>query len=190
MAAVLACGPGAVISHRSAAALWGLLPTCPVVDVTIPRSGGLARRSGIRLHRSRTLGPGQTTRRRNIPLTSPIRTLADLRRSVTDAEVRRATRQAEVLGLPLGTDARGEHTRSELEHRFLQLCRRHRLPPPEVNVHIGGYVVDFLWRERRLIVKPMVTATTAVVRPLKTTAPGIWPCVYTATKSFDSLTSK
>ena len=67
-------------------------------------------------------------------------------------EVRRAIRQAEVLGLETGE--RGpDPTRSELEHRFLRLCRRHRIPAPEVNVRIGAFLVDFLWRDQRLVVE-------------------------------------
>ena len=58
-----------------------------------------------------------------------------------------------MLGLPTGLDRPSEPTRSELEHLFLRLCRRHRLPAPEVNVRIGSREVDFLWREQRLIVE-------------------------------------
>lgn len=65
---------------------------------------------------------------------------------------RRAIRQAEVLGLATGVVS-SEPTRSELEDRFLELCRRHRLPPPEVNVRIHHLEVDFLWRRERLIVE-------------------------------------
>jgi very-short-patch-repair endonuclease len=154
MAAVLACGKGAFLSHRSAAALWGLLPAVAgPVQVTIPGTGSRRMRKGIRIHRSRTLTQAQTTRLRNIPLTSPARTLADLRGSVSAADLRRATRQATVLGLPLGEDQIPDPTRSELEHRFLRLCRRHRIPAPEVNVPIHGFTVDFLWLEQRLVVE-------------------------------------
>ncbi len=86
-------------------------------------------------------------------MTTPARTIADLRRIVSPARLRRAIRQAEVLGLRTGLDRPAEPTRSELEHLFLELCRRHRLPAPEVNVRIGRRVVDFLWRERRLVVE-------------------------------------
>ena len=54
--------------------------------------------------------------------------------------------------MPLGAHAAdADLTRSELEHRFLRLCRRHRIPAPEVNVRIGPFLVDFLWRDERLI---------------------------------------
>jgi very-short-patch-repair endonuclease len=62
-------------------------------------------------------------------------------------------RQANVLGLPVGEESGRDRTRSDLEGDFLQLCRRHRIPPPEVNVRFGRYLVDFLWRERQLIVE-------------------------------------
>jgi very-short-patch-repair endonuclease len=68
-------------------------------------------------------------------------------------ELRRAIRQAEVLGLPIRDHADNERTRSELERLFLRLCRRHGLPPPEVNVRVGPLTVDFFWRERRLVVE-------------------------------------
>jgi len=58
-----------------------------------------------------------------------------------------------VLGLPLGDDEGRDGTRSDLERDFLRLCRRHRLPAPEVNVQLGPHLVDFLWRSRRLVVE-------------------------------------
>jgi very-short-patch-repair endonuclease len=153
LAAVFACGADAVLSHRSAAELWGLLPALARdVDVTLPEGGSRARRPGIRIHRSRTLTLDQTTRRLNIPLTSPSRTLTDLRIQVDAATLRRATRQAAVIGL-VTEGEHGDPTRSELEDRFLRLCRRHRLPTPEVNVGIDRFLVDFLWRDSRLVVE-------------------------------------
>jgi very-short-patch-repair endonuclease len=62
-------------------------------------------------------------------------------------------RQAEFLGLPIDQRLAPDHTRSELEARFLGLCRRHRLPAPEVNVRLRPYLVDFLWRAQRLVVE-------------------------------------
>lgn len=73
--------------------------------------------------------------------------------AVTRRELRRAIRQAEVLGLPLGEDGGRDGTRSDLEGDFLRFCRRHRLPAPEVNVRIGRDLVDFLWRSQRLVVE-------------------------------------
>ncbi|HEY5815171.1 MAG TPA: DUF559 domain-containing protein [Solirubrobacterales bacterium] len=58
-----------------------------------------------------------------------------------------------MLGLPLGDAETSDGARSDLEGAFLDLCRRHRLPPPEVNVRIGPHLVDFLWRDRMLVVE-------------------------------------
>ena len=154
MAAVLAYGRSAVISHRSAAVLWQLLERDPeLVDVSVPGEGGRRRRNGIRLHRSRSLRSHHLTRRRDIPVTTPTRTIEDLRRVAPPWELRRAIRQAGVLGLPLGEGIRRDRTRSDLERDFLRICRRYRLPVPEVNVEIGGTEADFVWRELRFVVE-------------------------------------
>jgi very-short-patch-repair endonuclease len=136
-------------------ALGLLAPREGAVDVTVPSSSGRRRRPGIRLHRSPSLPIAATTRRRGIGVTTPARTIADLRRAVTADELRRAIRQAEFLGLDLGNagGVEGDLTRSRLERRFLRMCRRHRLPKPEVNTRLGLHEVDFLWRDRRLIVE-------------------------------------
>jgi very-short-patch-repair endonuclease len=86
-------------------------------------------------------------------VTTPSRTLADLRRSLPPKRFAAALREAEFLGLPLEPDLDPDGARSEMEALFLGLCRRHRLPKPEVNVRIGGHAVDFLWPERRLAVE-------------------------------------
>jgi very-short-patch-repair endonuclease len=93
------------------------------------------------------------TRRHGIPVTKPAQTISDLRGRVSEKELRRAIRQADVLGLPIDPDIEHDRTRSDLERDFLRLCRRHRLPAPEVNVRIGSREVDFLWREARLVVE-------------------------------------
>jgi hypothetical protein len=152
---------GAAVSHRSAAFLWDLLPVADgPADVIVAGYGGKAKRRGVRVHRSQSLVPAQVTLRRGIPVTTPTRTIADLRRaipagwagSITTRELRKAIRQAGVLGLPIG-DRGGDRTRSDLERDFLCLCRRHRLQRPEVNIRIGPYLVDFLWRDRRFVVE-------------------------------------
>jgi very-short-patch-repair endonuclease len=154
MAAVLACGPGAVLSHRAAAALWRMIAYTPQqADVTVPGANGRKRRTGIRLHRSITLLPSHCTIRNAIPVTKPARTLDDLRRVSSAAEYAAALREAEYLRLPIGEQPAADRTRSELERRFLRLCRRHRLPSPEVNVKVGRVAVDFVWRDRRLVVE-------------------------------------
>ena len=93
------------------------------------------------------------TRRQGIPVTTPARTILDLRLAVSAQDLLIATRQAEVLGLALGDEMGSDGTRSELEHRFLLVCRRAGLPMPEVNVALGAFVVDFLWPDHRLVVE-------------------------------------
>lgn len=128
MAAVLAV-KGAVLSHQSAALLHKLSPTSPsLIHVTVPGSGGRAKRRGIVVHRSSTLTRAEVTIHRGIRVTTVARTLADL---------------------GWGT----ERTRSDLERVFLRICSEHGVPKPEVNVPIGPYTVDFLWREARLVVE-------------------------------------
>ena len=162
MAAVLATGEGAVLSHTSAAELWGMLrsrrPPSPAgvdvdANVTVPSRAGRRKRHGIVIHRSLTLDPSQITHRHGIPVTTPDRTLRDLRRTLPQQQFAAAVRQAEFLRLPLDDSLEPDRTRSELESHFLALCRRPRLPQPEVNVRIGGFVVDFTWPEPRLIVE-------------------------------------
>jgi very-short-patch-repair endonuclease len=120
--------------------------------VTLPASsGGRRKRHGLLIHRS-YLPPSDTTVRSGIPITTPARTIGDLKRGVSAATVRKAIREAEFRGLDLG-DIETDRTRSELERAFLRLCRRHHLPEPEVNVGVGGFTVDFLWRAQRLVVE-------------------------------------
>jgi very-short-patch-repair endonuclease len=156
LAAVLALGARAVASHRSAAAVWGMLsPNAGPIEITVPGRGGRTKREGIRIHRSPTLIAGLTTRRSGVPVTKPTRTLRDLRRALPQPGYQRAVRRALDLRLvsPAELKQDPDLTRSELERLFLRLCRRHRLPVPEVNVRVDGYEVDFLWRRPRLIVE-------------------------------------
>jgi very-short-patch-repair endonuclease len=165
MAAVLACGEDAVLSHLSAAELWGIrrrprrLSGSSAggeridVHVTVPKTSGKKKRSGIVLHRSATLIDAQCTRRENIPVTTPSRTLADIRPLLSPAQFSAALREAEFLRLPVNEAIETESAGTELEQAMLALCRRHRLTRPELNVKIDRYEVDFLWREPRLIVE-------------------------------------
>jgi very-short-patch-repair endonuclease len=88
-----------------------------------------------------------------IPVTTPTRTIDDLRGIVPAWQLRRAIRQAETSGLRLDDGVAFDRTRSDLERDFLQLCRRHRIPLPEVNVRIGRWTVDFLWPGKRVVVE-------------------------------------
>lgn len=179
MAAVLACGPGAVLSHAAAAAHWDLRRSqAREVDVTVPTSGGRARRPGIRLHRSSTLTPAQRTTRNGVPVTTIARTLIDLADRFDLRTAEKATDQAEVMGLfdltavaeaiaengnRKGARAMSEVlegytagrglTESDLEDEFLRMCDRFGLRRPEVQVWIGPDRPDFLWREAGIVVE-------------------------------------
>ena len=181
MAATLACGPGALLSHASSAALHGLLPTArATVDVTIPRRVGISR-SGISVHRSTFLERAELAEVHGIPCTSVARTLLDLASVVPQPALERACEQAEVMRmldwaameelLSRAQGRRGVHSlravlassgaegfpRSELERRFLALCRKAALPSPAVNqwLMIAGeeMQVDFVWWDSRVVVE-------------------------------------
>lgn len=179
LAAVLACGPGAVLSHRSAAAHWGLLDTAAaLIDVTAPRGrGGMA---AIRLHRSRSLDARDTTKHEGIPITTVARTLLDLAATVQSHRLERALAQAEHLrlydhraitaviarsnghrgtaALAKATAREPKWTRNDFEARFLRLVRDGGLPEPLAN-HVldapdhPGIKVDFCWPSHRLVVE-------------------------------------
>jgi very-short-patch-repair endonuclease len=170
MAAVLAAGPGAVLSHRSAAALWGIRPTAATrVDVTVPRR--LRLQPGLLPH-SAVLPPDERTTRAGIPVTTPERTLLDLAavldrqaldRTLNEAEIQRLQSPTALLARyprrrgtatlrALLLDAR-RSTRSPLEAEFQAFIDTHRLPRPETNAFIEGHEVDAVWRGARLIVE-------------------------------------
>jgi very-short-patch-repair endonuclease len=155
LAAVLACGPGAALSHLCAAALWEMIrvPSGPI-HVIVAGDGGRRRRQGIAIHRSSTLLPSQITVENSIPVTSPTRTLADLHRALPEYRFEPILRRAEKLRLDTGFRTTGDdQDRTELERRFKAVCRRHSIPWPECQVIIGPYTVDFLWPDARLIVE-------------------------------------
>jgi very-short-patch-repair endonuclease len=176
MAATLACGAPAVVSHRSAAAVWKLLPPEPAdapVDVALPH--GNRRRTGIRVHRMRSLQPDEVDRQEGIPITTPTRTLLDLAAVLGARDLERAaaealaarltsTRRLRTLldrhaGRPgVGSlralvDDRPARTRSCAEEVFLALVRRAQLPQPDANAAANGYQVDFFWRTERVVVE-------------------------------------
>jgi very-short-patch-repair endonuclease len=174
MAAVLASGEGAVLSHLSAAELWGIRRRsrrlsggagsggADPVHVSVPGTAGKRRRDGIVLHRTSTLTAADCTLRDGIRVTKPARTLADIHPLLSQAQFNAAVREAEFLKLPIGNlfggtsrhrGSAAERTRSVLEGKFLALLRRHRLPQPAVNVQVDRFVVDFLWQGQRLIVE-------------------------------------
>ena len=168
-AALLACGPGAVLSHRSAATIFGLVPTRPrAVDVTL-RGPHRRGRPGLRIHLDQ-LSDGEVMRRQGMWMTSPVRTLHDLAgtdpgelaQAVNEALVSRLVRPADLAprhgrrgaaALRAVLEMNAGPTRSEAERRLLRLVERARLPRPETNARLAGYEVDALWRLQRLIVE-------------------------------------
>lgn len=177
LAAVFACGGDAVLSHGSAAALWGLkraVEAHPHVLVTHMRAPGPA---GVIVHRTRSLPGSQRTARDRIPITTVARTLLDLAAIVNAATLRRTFEEADRLRLldlkalielrGVATGRRGignldallselhepEIDRSELERRFAELCDREDLPRPARNVIAAGFEVDALWPAERLVVE-------------------------------------
>lgn len=180
MAAVLACGEGALLSHRSAAALWGLRPPGgSLIETTTGVSGVRAREDGLRLHRSTIAVPRFATVHEGVPVTTVAWTLLDLAAVVRAPQLRRAVEVAEQLELfdltqvnaalavdpgrpgsrkllTLLDDLRDHgvtRTRSEVEALLLQLCIDHGFPRPEVNRYDNGREVDFRWPRHRLIVE-------------------------------------
>jgi hypothetical protein len=167
LAAVLACGDGAALSHRTAAALWGIRPTASArIDVTVPRTSGVRSSSAIVVHRPRQ--PAETTRLDGIPVTTPGQTLADLATALPRRQLEKAVEMAEVRRLHVApprdhaglqrlrqaaVHALPATTRSPLEDAFLELCDNHGIPRPLVNTVVEGYEVDFCWPELRLIVE-------------------------------------
>lgn len=172
MAAVLAGGDDAALSHESAAALWGI------------RAGGLkpihlsvthdrrVRLKGIRPHRRNPMP--STTTKRGIPLTSPLFTLVDLAATLDSDPLEAATNDADRLNLidpeelehsldqmPLfpgvgklrSTLASYTRTDSNLERRFLAILRKHRIPLPATQEHLGPGRIDFHWPELNLVVE-------------------------------------
>jgi Transcriptional regulator, AbiEi antitoxin/Protein of unknown function (DUF559) len=154
LAAVLAAGEGAVLSHTSAAALSEFLrPIQGPIHVSLPAAVHRSSRPGLQLHRSRTLTPSQITLRHGIAVTTPARTIEDIRPSVEPYLFRRALRQAELAGHRVPHLELVKRSRSDLELLFLGLCDAHDLPHPEVNVRVAGRLVDFFWPQRRLVVE-------------------------------------
>lgn len=151
MAGVLAAGPGALLSHASAAGLWGMLPELILpVHVTIPSPGNRRSRTGLRIHRSRTLEAGHAATRHGIPLTTPERTIRDLPRHLRDRAVNQALVDRlltvhPVPHLPM--------TRSRAERIFLRNMKKANLPLPWVNVLIEGRERDYVWHAERLVVE-------------------------------------
>lgn len=179
LAAVLACGQGAVASHLTAAAHLGLRPSGGGPHhVTVPAGNGSRSRAGLRVHRTRLVAD-DVAEHDGLPATTVARTLVDLGDLLAAEHVRRAfvrAEQARILdataidavltragrrrgaavmqGLLRAYDPRWQATRSGLELRMLDLVREHGLPPPEVNDWIAGrWEADLHWRDAAVVVE-------------------------------------
>jgi hypothetical protein len=179
LAAVLALGDGALLSHVSAAALWGLrASSSAAIHVTVPSSVGRRHRTGLVVHRSRTITAADRDERDAIRVTSVARTLLDLAGMLAPGPLERAVERSLSLRLfdlaavdavialnatrpgatTLARIVATSHdepplTRSQLEALMRDLCAAHDIPRPEVNAQIEGVEVDFFWRAQRLIVE-------------------------------------
>jgi very-short-patch-repair endonuclease len=173
MAAVLSCGPDALLSHGSAAVLWGLLDRTAGIEVVIPE-GAYRCRPGIRVHRRSGLGAEHRREVAGIPVTDPVSTLVDLASRPPDWRVERALNEADRLDLVdlealratmhllpsrpgiarLRRLLGGEPlTESGLERRFLAIVRLAGIPMPETQAVLNGYRVDFHWPQLGLVVE-------------------------------------
>jgi hypothetical protein len=172
-AAVLACGQGAVLSHGSAATLWGYNKRWDMpfeVTVTTAR-----RRPGITVHRSRALTRRDLDRQLGVPVTSPARTTLDITPRLTDRRLARVVndaRHAKLLHLDDLADVLERNpthpgtgrlrpfvenptnpSRSPLEDDFITFVKRHGLPMPVTNTYLHGYEIDVLYPAERVIVE-------------------------------------
>lgn len=175
MAAVLACGPGAMLSHRSAASLWGFGDERGSIEVSVPATRR-SRRHGVRLHRRTELAMDDAAAHEGIPVTTPVRTLIDLATCLRPMQLERAINEADkldrvradvlresldgYLGQPGVAPLRKlldplafRLSDSELEQRMRQLASAAGLPLPETKTWVNGYEVDFYWPELRIVVE-------------------------------------
>jgi very-short-patch-repair endonuclease len=179
LAAVLACPEGSILSHGSAAQLWGLIKRLQrlALHVSVPGTSKTSPR-GIVTHTSRSLDGRDATTRINIPVTTITRTVWDLATVLAPLQTRRVFEQAEkrerfdrnrlrelhaaapsrrgagTIAQLLGQGAVPlSETRSRLEEILLEICRDHGFPFPAVNVPLLGFEVDFLWPRERFVVE-------------------------------------
>lgn len=176
MAAVLACGAEAVLSHSSAAALWRIgVEERNLIEVSVP-SPYQRRRPGFRIYRRPSLWPEDHTSRHGIPVTAPVQTLIDLAPRLDRRGIERAINEADkydlvhppglrkALELRAGQPgvARLRHildrrtfrlTKEELERRFLPLAREAGLPTPQTGQWVNDFEVDFYWPDLGLVVE-------------------------------------
>jgi very-short-patch-repair endonuclease len=179
MAAVLACGPGAALSHRSAGQLWGLVPRF-AIEVEVTKPGRFRGRRGIRVHEGMLLADEMTVER-GIPVTTVPRTMLDMAAMLDLRELERAWNEMEVrelwdvLSVPdllvrhpgrrgisklrhlLADEEPGGITRNDFEEAFVALLDRHGLPRGRMNADLAlrgrFFEIDCLWERERLAVE-------------------------------------
>ena len=167
IAAVLACGDDAVLSHESAAILWGILKArMRMIEISVPIERN-PRVNGLKVHRRKTLA---TTRRKGIPVTTPIQTLIDIAPRLDEPQLERAVNEAinrdlttpdrlrkAVDGQPALRNLLDRDTfvvtDTELEQRFVPIARKAGLPKPQTQVQVNGYRVDFYFEELGIVVE-------------------------------------
>ncbi len=177
MAAVLVCGPHALLSHASALALWRMLPAraSDPIHVSVPSTRGPGR-SGLMVRRRTGLAEGDAKRCQGIPVTAPALALIDAATTISAAELEAAIAAADKLDLVDPESLRAELERrgrrpgtgplrrildratfaltdSELERRFLPIARRAGLGRPLTQHRVNGFVVDFYWPDLGLVVE-------------------------------------
>ncbi len=174
-AALLSCGPSAVLSHRSAAALWGFHPDDrKLTDLTVSTTAR-RRRPGAVVH-SRALAPSEVTLHRGVPVTTVVRTLLDVATRKRGKRLERAINEADKLDLIDPDTLRAaldeyagragvtllrtildryafRSTDSELERRFLAIVHCTDLPLPDTGTRLNGFKVDFHWPALGLVVE-------------------------------------
>ncbi len=156
MAAVLACGPGTVLSHDSALALWGLRRWPRDHEVISPHR---VRRPGIVAHRSRTLTPAETTVQLGVPVTRAARAIADMGARLTARQRIRLTNDARLRHILSAEEAERllghdrNPTRSGQEDALQRWLERHDIPQPRICVIVNGHEVDALWADERVILE-------------------------------------
>ena len=176
MAAVIACGPEALVSHQTAAELWGIrTPRGEPIELSVPAT---VERTliGVHLHRRRSLADGDRGTTARIPVTNVVRTIVDLAPRLPEKQLESLINEAAVLDLisPEGLRHALERmprqhgvpklrrlldrrtfrlTDSELERSFLRLVRGAGLPTPQTGVRLNGFRVDFFWPDLGLVVE-------------------------------------
>jgi hypothetical protein len=176
IAAVYACGPEALASHRAAGWLWGILRGSQPIEVTAPRGRKGGR--GFVLHRSRLIHEEERAEKQGIPVTSLARTIVDLADDLSEKRLGNAVHEAEVQRLfdrkavervqARLPGRKGRHrltrilaaygdvqpfTRNRAERLVLEMCKDHGIPTPQTNIWLGSEEVDFYWPEQGLVLE-------------------------------------